>query len=341
MSPEAVAANETVVDTQQADLVKPDQEGSLSDILAKTQAEQVFSGHPADQVAGPEDKVTEPAKEDGKTEDDATKGAVKPEDKVADQPKFKHASWDETEKARVEAEKAMHTAKEEAATLRREKEEREAAAQAAEDAVKAAEAQRKPEEIRAEARAKVKATLKKVREIDEDDPDYDEKVADAWAEAGLGAPAAAAAPDKGEIAKLVSEQVQNTLKAEREANAENDRKAELAHTRENAQSLATKSGLEMKQGSVDSRLFWDVAKEIPDEVMAKPLEEQVEWAVNEVRRLKGEVVKTKEQKDADAKRLQLQNSVLEKGPERVVKPVTKEPYSINTIVTKQQDARRI
>ena len=341
MSPKAVTDAEAVVDTQTAELVSPDTKGSLSEILDRAKDTQVLSGHPADTAVGPESTETETVVEDGTKAAADTKVNDKVETKVEDKPQFKHSSWEKTESARVEAEREMHAAKEEAADLKRKLADKEAADKAADDAIKAEATQRKPEEIRAEAKAKVKETLNKIRALDEDDPEYDEKVADAWADAGLGAPTTAAAPDKEEIAKLVSEQVKNTLQADREATAESEREADEARTRERAQGLATKSGLEMKQGSVDFRLFWDVAKDIPENIMTQPLEDQVEWTVDEVRRLKGEVVKTKEQKAADAKRLQLQNSVLEKGPEKVVPTVTKEPYSINTIVNKQQNARRI
>ena len=337
MSPEAETGKEAVVDTQQAELVSPDQEGSLSDIISK-QTGTVFSGHPAEEgAAGPEGEKPEDRTEGGEP-------AAKPEDKAKPAedaaPQFKHQTWEETEKARVEAERAMHAAKEEAATLRKEKEERDAADKVAAETAKAIP-QPTPEEVRAAAKAKVKATLKTIGSLDEEDPEYDEKVAEAWADAGLGAPSVAAAPDKAEIAKLVEEQVTNTLKAEREATAEKDRAAEIARTRENAQDMAAKAGLKMDKGTVDYRLFWDVAQEIPKELSEKPLKEQVDWAIDEVHRLKGDIVKTKEEKAAEAKKVQLRQQPLERGPERVPAKPSSEGYSINSIVSKQQETRRI
>jgi hypothetical protein len=340
MSPEAEAVKEAVVDTQQAALVNPEQEGSLSDLLDKRKSTQIFSGHPADTaIAGPEGEETVTGEEGGIVAVTTPEATVKPEPLPKEEVKYKHSTWEETERARLEAERRMTEATTEAADLKKRLADREAADRAAEETARAAAAQRNPEEIRAAAKDKVKATIEKIDSLDEEDPDYRDKVADAWAEAGLGS--AVAAPDKTEIAKLVEEQVQNTLKAEREASAEKDRATEVARTRDNAQALAAKSGLDMKQGSVDYRLFWDVARDIPPEFVDQPLDDQVGWTVDEVRRLKGEVVKTKEQKAAEAKKLQLQQSVLEKGPERVVPVTTREPYSINAIVQKQQDTRRI
>jgi hypothetical protein len=335
--PEAETGKEAVVDTQQADLVSPDQEGSLSDILEKSKG-TAFTGHPAlEEAAGPEGEKTEDRAEDGKAEEEKVKASTQ------EAPKFKHATWEETESARIEAERVMHQSNEEAAALKKQIADREATDQAAKDAAAVEAAQPKPEEIRAEAKAKVKTALKTIRSLDEDDPEYDEKVADAWAEAGVGGHpgTVAAAPDKEAIAKLVEEQVKNTLSAEREANAARDAATENARTRENAQDIAVKAGLKMEKGSVDYRLFWDVAKDIPAAFQDKPLADQVDWAIDEVRKLKGEVVKTKEQKAAETLRLQQQNAVLEKGPERVISKPKQEAYSLNTIVTKQTEARRI
>lgn len=345
MSPEAdKTGTDTVVDTQQTQLVDPDAEGSLSDILEKSKG-PVFEGHPADAegAAGPEGEAGSVERTAEQIEADRIKEEEAAAAKKAEEakPTLKYKSQEEAEAAQAEAARKMHEATEEAARLREEIKTRDEAAKTAKETAEAEAAQRKPEEIRAEAKTKVKTALATIRGLDEEDPEYDEKVADAWATAGVGAASVAAAPDRTEIAKIVDEQVKLQLKTERDVNAEKDRETANARVRENAHDLAAKAGLAMEKGTADYRLFWDVAKDVPTDVAAQPLSDQVSWAVDEVHRLKGEVVKTKEQKAAEAKRLQQQQAPLEAGPTRVVTKPKEESYSINTIVGKQQEARRI
>ena len=80
---------------------------------------------------------------------------------------------------------------------------------------------------------------------------------------------------------------------------------------------------------------------MPKEFDDKPFEEQVQWTVNEVRRLKGEVVQSKAEMEARARQTQTDNAVLGRGAERPKKPAAPEPYTLGSILNKHQAGRRI
>jgi hypothetical protein len=328
--------SEELKDTQ----VSSDDLGSTAELMA-ARPRRVFDGErvteaetPAEEEAGPE------VLPDGEVK---AEPAAEPE-------KFtpKHKTWEETERARREAEstmtkanqkaaeeeKARIKAEEEAAAVRKELEDLKAA-QAAPAAEPAQVEPAKPV-TKAEQKSRIKTALATIRSIAEDDPDYDEKVAEAWAEAGVGT-SAVPIPDQKEIAKETAKIVREELKAEqtaKDAKTETERRQEAAvRVREDADAAATKAGLQMEPGSADHRLFWDLAKEVPAELRTKPLKDQVDWTVKEVQRLKTGVVQTTEAERERARRAQLNNAVLEKGDTRPApkKGANDEPYTTSSL----------
>ncbi|MBI4960773.1 MAG: hypothetical protein HY915_14950 [Desulfovibrio sp.] len=340
----------------------PDDEGSLASIIEQSR-HQVLTEHPTAGGMGafepkPEEKEEEtplPEEIPTETEDDKPPAETTPPETEF---KPKHQTWEETEKARIEAEQKMHAATEEAANLRKElgeRQEKGAEKETPEPPEPPAEA---PKPVTKEERKeRVKTALATIRDLDEGDPDYDEKVAEAWAEAGVGG-SEVPVPDKNEIAKLVAQQVREELKAEDETKRQKDevvRQEQVdADARTKAEELATEAGLNMGKGTADHRLFWDVARELPEELKPKPnasateleklFPDQVKWVVGEVRRLKGEIVQGKPGTDGQVRELQRQNAVLERGSTRSMqtkKPSEPENYTLGGIINQQMNQRRI
>ncbi|MBI4961034.1 MAG: hypothetical protein HY915_16310 [Desulfovibrio sp.] len=320
----------------------PEDEDSLANILERSR-HQVLTEHPAAGGMGalepkPEEEETPLPEETSETEDGKPPDETKPPE--TEPPKFepKHKTWEETEKARIEAEQKMHAATEETAQTRRELEElRQKSAE--KEPEPPAEA---PKPVTKEGRKeRVKTALATIRDLDEADPDYDEKVAEAWAEAGVGG---SEVPDKNEIAKLVREELKAQDEAKRQKDEEVAQEQADANVRTKAEELAAGAGLNMGKGTLDNRLFWDVARGIPDDQKSKPFPEQVQWAVGEVRRLKGEIVQGKPGAEEQAREIQKQNAVLERGSTqttRTRKPAEPETYTLGGIINSQMNQRRI
>lgn len=331
------------------DLKGPEDEGSLASILERGR-HRVLTEHPTAGGMGafeakPEEEEASPEEETNPPEE-IPPGEEKPPDPPEFQPK--HQTWQETEKARLEAEQKMHTATEEAANLRKELDalkEKDVEKETAQPPEPPTES---PKPVTKEERkARVKTALATIRELDETDPDYDEKVAEAWAEAGVGG-SEVPFPDKDEIAKAVAQQVRDELKADDEAQrqkGEEERQNQAkVDARTKAEELATGAGLNMAKGTADYRLFWDVAQEIPNEQRSKPFSEQVQWAVGEVRRLKGDMIQGNPGAKARAQEIQRQNAVLERGSSQTTqtrKPPESETYTLGGIINSQLNARRI
>jgi len=323
-------ADAEVVKTEEVaseDLQTSDNPDSLAGIIERSKIE--FSGHPAEGGEEP-------------PEETRTDGEDPPEPPEPEK-KFKYASHEEAEKGAAETQRFATEKAEEAKTARERAEalERELAEVRAAPP-EPAEAPKPP--TRVEAKGRVATALKTIRQLDEDDPEYDDKVADAWAEAGVGGPQVPV-PDTAEITKIVTKQVKEELQAARDVVAAKEAESETIRIRTTATELATKSGLDMETGSADHRLFWDVAREIPatnPELEAKPLKEQTEWVVNEVRRLTGKVIETKAQRDERARQHQAQNTPLGRGSTRPQTTSTKqEPATLGNILENQRAARRI
>ena len=314
----------------------PGDEGSLADILAKDREERIaaHTGIPTseDEPEAPEvpDEVPEVEAVDGET---------------PESPRFepKHKTWEETEKAREEAERAMTDAKMVAAEERKAREALEAKLaekEAAAASEKPVEPVKTPEELEVEQEAKIEQALDEIDKIDEFDPDYRKKVAKAWRKAGIGGSGQPAIPNQAEIAKLVQEQIKAEREAETQAKAKEAKAAEETNVRTRAGELAGKAGLSMEEGTADNKLFWATVDDMPKEFDDKPFEEQVQWTVNEVRRLKGEVVQSKEERDRQARAAQANNTVMGRGTTQPKKAPEPETFTLGSTMNEILEERK-
>ncbi|MDI6752765.1 MAG: hypothetical protein QME78_00035 [Thermodesulfobacteriota bacterium] len=336
MAGEAEAGKENLTDSQalaSEELKGPEDEGSLASIMEQT-PRPVFTGHPAlgeaEGEAGPEGG------------DEGGKPPEPPEPPKPPEKKYK--SWEEAEAGAREHQSAFTKKAEEAA---REKEAREAA-ERERDEIKQkltakppetpAEETRTPEELEAEQEARIEGALDEIGQLDEFDPEYKKKVARSWRKAGIGGAGQPTTPSGQVLDELINKRVEERFKArETEKEAENQE----SRIRTRAGEMAGKAGLNMEEGSADHTLFWATVSKMPQDLDAKPFEEQVQWTANEVRRLKGEVVQSKAEMDAKAREIQVNNTVLERGSTRPKKKEVPEPYTLGSIMTKHQESRRI
>jgi hypothetical protein len=325
--------------------LQPGDEGSLADILAKDREERI-AAHTGIQVSEDEPEVPESPEAPETPEVKAT------EEETPESPKFepKHKTWEETEKARKEAERliterseaakqdreAREAAERERDELRQKLAEKEAAAASE----KPAEPVKTPDEVEAEQEAKIEQALDEIDKIDEFDPDYKKKVAKAWRKAGIGGAGQPAIPAKEEIAKLVQEQIKAEREAETQAKAEEAKATEETNVRTRAGELAGKAGLNMEEGTADNKLFWATVNDMPKEFDDKPFEEQVQWTVNEVRRLKGEVVQSKEERDRLARAAQANNTVMGRGTTQPKKAPEPETFTLGGTMNEILEERR-
>lgn len=299
-------------------------EGSLAAILNQTE-KSVYVGDPNEEAEAD-------AGEPGPGPEETPK-----EKEPEEPPKHKYASWEEAE-AGAREHQSFATRKAEEA--KREREAREALEQRLADierqlAEKAKVPEKTPEEVEAEHEDRIAKALDDLALLNELDPDYRKKAARIWRQAGLGGAARPSLPDPKTLETLIDQRVEERIQHREAA-------SRTKTVRSKAVTLAGDAGLNMKDGSADSILFWAASKNLPEEYDEKPFETQVQWTVNEVRRLKGEVVQTKENMDARGKETQKQQAVMGRGAERSRKPAAKdEPYSLGSILDQQWERRRV
>ncbi|MFA5381976.1 MAG: hypothetical protein WC356_02335 [Candidatus Micrarchaeia archaeon] len=261
-----------------------------------------------------------------KAEREAAEAAAKP-------PEFtpKHKTWEETEGAREEAERRMHEATTKAAeekvareTLEAELAELRAAKppeKEEEPPVPPATPEERKKKLFEVARTANKKAVAKIRELDTQDPDYDDHVAGAWAEAnaeallesGMGSTAGLS---REEVSNLVKEQVKAEREAEKAAKAERDIQDESTRAYNKALDLAKASGLDMEEDSADRIMFDALASKMPNELKNKGVEaihEKVDWVVAGVKQKLGRVVEQTEAQRQAALANQNRNRPLGKG----------------------------
>lgn len=139
--------------------------------LTDADFEDTATGEPTKAVElidGPGGDLT-PAPEKSQTEVDAESDVT-----PTPEPTYKHKTWDETEKARIEAERKMHEATKAEAAVRKELERYQ-------QALKNVQKQPRAEES---FRSKVvRETHERISKINPDDPEAETKAAEMWAEA--------------------------------------------------------------------------------------------------------------------------------------------------------------
>jgi hypothetical protein len=340
---------ETVLETQAVapDALKsPEDEGSLADILEKV-PHPVFSGHPAMGEENEGEAGGEPAPE-GKETQKVPEGEEVPEGWEF-KPKYKdHQAAEKGAKehqalATRKAEEAKQD-REARETAERERDELRAKLAEKETAVapeKPVEPEKTSEEQEAAQEAKIEQALDEIAQLDEFDPDYKKKLAKAWRKAGIGGSGQPAIPAGQALDAIIDKRVEERFQAKEAEKVAAAKKTEEGNVRTRAGALAGKSGLNMEEGTADHKLFWATVGDMPKEFDDKPFEEQVQWTVNEVRRLKGEVVQSKAEMEARARKVQNDNAVLGRGADRPQKPTAPEPYTLGSILNKHQAGRRI
>ena len=310
---------------------KPGEESLAADLDNRREVtgDMLLGGHPNQEPeeevpeGGPEVKPEE-GKEAGEVRVKEGEEAPKKEEPPAG-PRFK--SQEEAEKAHAEAERRITTAATEAADSKKALKE---AQQELEDLRKQA---KPPEEKKEEkpvviaptneermakiveaTKAANAAAVPKLRALDPDDPDYEQKYADIQTEI-TAALAKALLEVSISPASLSREEVEQIYQDKLDAGRKKDEAAEATRLEAKAKDMAIKSGLDLDDPeSVDS-IVWDRMKgQIPDEVYAKgTLEAQVEWVTAEVRKRTGKVALTEAERAEAARIAQENNQPLGKG----------------------------
>jgi len=358
MAVEAETEKQDLTDPQEVtpdELKTPEDEGSLASILEQNQR-PVFTGHPADES---EEVVQEEAAQGDEGGDVPSETKGTPDKEVPEGWEFvpKYKTHQEAERGAREHQ-AMATKKAEEAArdreareaLERERDElRQKLAEAEkEEAAKVkepVEATKTSEELEVEQEGRIEAALDEIGQLDEFDPGYKKKVARAWRKAGIGGAGQPTVPTGKALDELIDRRVEERMQArekqQTEATAREKEAAEGIRIRAQAGELAGNFGLNMKEGTADHILFWATVNEMPKDLDDKPFEDQVQWAVNKVRHLKGQVVQSKEEMDERGRQAQIDNAVLGHGGARPKKAATPEPFTLGSIISKQQATRRI
>ena len=293
------------------------------------------------------------AKPEVKLEDKAVADQEKPKEEEV-KPKYKNQ--DEAEKAALEATRKMTEATTQAAEEKKAREalasERDELKQKLEEALanppeKPAE-ETKPatgDDRKTRIKAATKAVFDKIAEMDRTDADYQEQVADAWAEGLEAVGMGGANLTQAEIDKMVKGSLKVEQDATAAARAEQDKKdaaAENERVETKARDLGAKAGLDLDDPDSADSIIWDRMKtKIPKEIFDKgTLEAQVEWVAAEVRKRTGKVVETSEAEKEIARKAQVKNGILPRGNNRPAVPEDKnENYSLASLQKADRERR--
>ena len=249
--------------------------------------------------------------------------------------KFKYKSQEEAEAGAKEAERKMHEKAAEAKALAAEakalKEELEGLKN------KTSQAEKKGDITKDEAKTIKKVMvdlLKEVNSLDENDEDYQEKLADVWAR-GLG-----------EGISLKEQEKAAEIMAKQAAETENKSIFDQANN------LAKKAGLEMdfvtdEKGrpvsTIDYDLFWNiVAKSQP---VGETVEDRIEWVINEVKQKRSsdreKIIKEQETLREKQETAQAKNKVLDKGVKKIPDKQDKDEAPLTMTEALRRTERRV
>ena len=282
---------------------------TMADIVDKTRP--VYTGHPAEGGSDDSSDADDTDSQDS-AEDDSDDGTSADDDGSPDDDKssdsdgeltFKYSSHEEAEKGYKEAERLAHERAEEAKRERLRAEELQAKiseleSRTAEDS----DSKSKEEPTENVMQARMRKLYSDIARIDPEDPECDNKAADLWAELSL------------EQQRYVDEQLdafKTKLSEEYDAKMAEKETEDLIVSK--AIDDATKFGLDMKDGSPESKLFWTLCKDAPD---GGSIDDQIQWTCKEVKSfistINEPVIKDKEK----AKQTQENNAVLDRGGSR-------------------------
>ena len=299
---------------------KPGEDSLATDLDNRREVtgDMLLGGHPNQEIEEEEIPAGEP---EVKSEE------IKAEEAPAG-PRFK--SQEEAEKAHAEAERRMTAATTEAADERKAREKLEKELE--EFRAKPPETKEEKPVVAApthdERMAKIveatkvanAAAVPKLRALDPDDPDYEQKYADIQTEI-----TAALAKALLEVSispnSLTREEVEKIYQEKLDAGRQKDEAAEAARVEAKAREIGVKLGLTLDDPESADSIIWDKYKgKIPQEVFDKnSLEAQVEWVAAAVRKVTGKVALTEAEKEEAARIAQENNQPLGRGG---VKPKT-------------------
>jgi hypothetical protein len=303
---------------------------SMSEILSETRS--VYNGHPAN--SGNEDSVedkdssdldksdsddskskTSSDKEKTSSGDDSDSDQKDSSDELKKDAEFKYKSHEEAEKGYREAEK-LATRKAEEARLERERAET-LAAQLSEMEAKLAEGLKKsaPKDkasskdsstLNKEMQGEFKKLYEDIAKLDPSSDDYEDKISERWAQLGEYQQAQFQKVFEKMFEEYKEEEISKKQAAEKQY-------AEDQALVKKVISDATEAGLNMKEGSYESELFWMFSKDAPE---GTSVDEQIKWTCDRVKQTIEEIRKPIFNLADKANEAQDKNSVLERGGTR-------------------------
>lgn len=330
-------------------VIEPKGTDSLTPLLEED-AKNYMVGHPAaasseeekeekeekDLVLEKEKELTD--KEKLESEEEKRKESLKP----------KYKSQEEAETAYAEAQRKMHEATTESARLREQNEKLQAqfnevltkAVTKKEDVEKPPDLTKKEEAI---LKGRIKPMLKEIEALDNDDPDYQEKVDEIY-DKHLGATMrerdARMEKDFSDRLSKVKDEIKKEIKEERSTEKTQDQLVNEAIEKAKKEGLDMRSNIKIEGrddvvDTADWRLFWDSAERAPK---GSSPEQIVDYAIKEVKRMRNEILAPKDK----AKKRQEENAVLERttvGKE--VRPEDEVAKPISMTEALNQSIRRI
>lgn len=275
----------------------------LQSAIEKVRAASVFAGHPADGTEfksedEDEDHGSDATDDTDEEDEDQSDESVKQQDDAKEKAskkeeapiKKKYASHEEAEKGAKEAERRMHEAIEEAKRMRQEVEE---IRKKLEEQTKTGELTQKEGK---EIDSLFKEMLKTIKDLDADDPDYDETLANVWAKTISSVTEATAK-------KIIAQEESKRIEAEK-------RNEYVRFVEKKATEAAKQAGLDMEtEQSPDYELFWTISQQ----AVGETLEERIDWTVNKVKSLKSSIAGKTVEAQKKTKQAQAKNKVLERG----------------------------
>ncbi len=323
--------------------VKPKEGDDLKPITVEDALQKVdvkFEGHPADKQKLPEAKTQDEkdaekkeAEEKAKAEELKKKEGKdkKPEKKPTEKKlKFKYSSQEESEAANKEAARKITEATE---ATKSERERNEALQKQYNELLAKTKTTKESEKAEAEKTTDIEEMEKVFEQIDKMDPDekdYQKKVAAIWAK--LFAAARKAGDDKTQAAlKELKEEL-----AEKQTK-EATKKEEQSQVVADAEKTADKAGLDMKEGSVDSDLFWLYADKAPD----GNIDDQVKYAIDKTLEAKKAYQKTDPDAEKRAEEERKKNEILGRHGLGKPEPKKKEPVKPISVTDAVKKAQRI
>jgi hypothetical protein len=276
-------------------------------------------------------------------EEKATREAA--EAAAANLPKFepKHKTWEETEKARVEAERTMHEANTKAAeevkakeTLQKELDELKANPPEKKEPAKEVTEEERDAQLEAVASAANEQAMAEIAELDDQDPDYRKLVAKAWGKANAKIiKAARQTPiSQADIDKLIDQRWDAKDTAAKAAKAEADLKTAGQQAAKEVEDYCKEHGLPVDDPEKAEYDLFDAAeRKLPVELQGKGATPEVkEWIANYIRQRTGKVVEQSEAERQAALVAQKKNAVLGKGVTVPKTTTPTQPRTMNDII---------